>query len=96
MVWLGIIIYSASIGAFFACKCRNNYGVLGSFVLPFFGFFVWSLVEIYLLPYNGGGAPMYLVAYIILLPLTTIPSFMSYMIIGAIIDSKKPNKGHQN
>lgn len=86
MVWLGIMIYSALIGAFFAYKCSNKYGIFGALVVPFTGFAILTLIEVYFWP--GGGAPMLLLVWLIALPLTAITSFVSYMLVEAFIQSK--------
>jgi hypothetical protein len=86
IILIGLIIYSALIGGILAVKCRNVFGCIGSLVLPFAGLYIWSLIESYVLPYSGGGAPMREIAFIIVGPVITLISIFSFLAVGSALE----------
>ena len=84
MIWIGLVIYPILIGGILAVKYRNIFGFIGSVVLPFLGLYLLSLIDVYMMPYRGGGAPMLGVIYVIFGPIITLISIFTFLLIGAM------------
>ena len=64
MNWFVLIILSALVGIFIGAKASKKSSLLLAGAVPCSGFQAFILYNMYFVPYQGGGAPMWLVAQV--------------------------------
>lgn len=79
ILWVIIIVLSASTGLLCAFLFRGRAGVFLAGAIPWFSVLSWLLYEEYFVPYQGGGASMWPIAQLFVGTVAVISGVLAHL-----------------